>query len=96
MTSYRVLLSPEVSEFIRTKDTKTRKIIKENLKKLEENPYPGRGRGDKEGLPIEGKKRFRMHIGRSWTAFYSILEDEKEVRITEILPIDEAHKKYGY
>lgn len=75
---------------------KTQRIIKENLKKLEKNPYPGKGTGDKEKLPIMGEERYRIHIGRTWTAFYSILEDKKEVRISEILPIDKAHKKYEY
>lgn len=96
MKKYEVLISPEINEFLQTQDEKTRRIVKENLEKLEENPYPGRGRGDKEKLPIEGEKRFRMHIGRTWTVFYSILEEEKEVRISEILPIEEAHKKYGF
>ncbi len=96
MTTYDVLLSPDVNEFLQNRSEKTRRIVKENLRKLEGNPYPGRGSGDKEKLPIEGEKRFRMHIGRTWTVFYSILEREKEVRISEILPIDEAHKKYGY
>lgn len=96
MTTYEVLVSPEIYEFLQTQSEKTRRIVKDNLRKLEENPYPGRGSGDKERLPIEGEKRYRMHIGRTWTVFYSILEDEKEVRVSEILPIDEAHKKYGY
>ncbi|MDG6225515.1 MAG: plasmid stabilization system [Candidatus Thermoplasmatota archaeon] len=37
-----------------------------------------------------------MHIGRIWTIFYSILEDVKEVRVSEILPIDDTHKRYGF
>lgn len=39
---------------------------------------------------------FRMHISRTHTAFYVILEEEQEVRVVEILPIDEAHKRYGF
>ena len=38
---------------------------------------------------------YRLHIGRSYTAFYTIHDDTSEVRIREILPIDEAHKRYG-
>lgn len=96
MTKYEVLVSPDINEFLQAQNDKTRRIVKENIRKLEKNPYPGRGQGDKERLPIEGEKRFRMHIGRTLTVFYSILEDEKEVRISEILPIEEAHKKYGF
>ncbi len=94
--SYEVLVVPEINDFLQNQNKKTRRVIKENLRKLEESPYPGSGPGDKEKLPVRGEKRFRMHIGRTWTVFYSILEDEKEVRVSEILPIDEAHKKYGY
>ncbi|MCK4347995.1 MAG: type II toxin-antitoxin system RelE/ParE family toxin [Thermoplasmatales archaeon] len=94
--TYKVFVTTEIKEFIGYLDTKTYQIIKKNLKKLKDNPYPGRGAGDKERLPVKGKKRYRMHIGRTWTVFYSILEDEKQVRVSEILPIDEAHKKYGF
>lgn len=96
MTTYKVLVSPEIYEFFQTQNEETRRIVKENLRNLEENSYLGRGSGDKERLPIEGEKRYRINIGRTWAVFYSILEDEKEVRVSEILPIDEAHKKYGY
>ncbi len=94
--SYKVLITREVQEILGCLDNKSSSIIIKNIKKLKENPYPGRGTGDKERLPIRGKLRYRMHIGRTWTIFYSILEEEKEVRVAELLPIDEAHKKYGY
>ncbi len=94
--SYKVLITQEVQEILGCLDDKSSSIIIKNIKKLKENPYPGRGTGDKERLPIRGKLRYRMHIGRTWTIFYSILEDEKQVRVAELRPIDEAHKRYGY
>lgn len=94
--SYKVLITREVQEILGCLDNKSSSIIIKNIKKLKENPYPGRGTGDKERLPIRGKLRYRMHIGRTWTIFYSILEEEKEVRAAELLPIDEAHKRDGY
>lgn len=94
--SYEVLVTQEIQKSFQEQEEKTRRIVKDNLKKLKENPYPGKGSGDKEKLPIQGEKRYRMHIGRTWTIFYSVLEDKKEVRVSEILSIDEAHKKYGY
>ncbi len=94
--TYNVFVTYEIKEFFRYLDSKTSRIIKQNLKKLEQNPYPGKGTGDKERLPIQGKQRYRMHIGRTWTVFYSIIEEKKQVRISEIIPIDDAHKKYGF
>lgn len=94
--TYDVLLAPDVHHVLEQLDDKSHRIVRENLEVLEESPYPGDGAGDKEKLPVEGEERYRMHIGRTWTVFYSILEDENEVRVSELLPIDDAHKKYGY
>lgn len=94
--SYEVLLHPDADAYLSELDEKSERICRENLGYLAENPYPGRGRGDKEGLVIDGDNRYRIHIGRSYTAFYDIYDDREEVRVTEILPIDEAHKRYGF
>jgi mRNA-degrading endonuclease RelE of RelBE toxin-antitoxin system len=94
--TYKVLITTEVQEILQLLDGKSSSIIIKNIRKLKEDPYPGRGSGDKEKIPIKGKMRYRMHIGRTWTIFYSILEEEKEVRVSELIPIDEAHKRYGY
>ena len=94
--SYEVLLHPDADEFLRGLDDKSERIVRDNLGKLAENPYPGSGKGDKEKLVIDGDERYRMHIPREYTAFYDVYEDRNEVRVTEILPIDEAHKRYGY
>ena len=95
MSEYRVLLSDEAREFLSAADEKTKRICKEKLGYLAENPYPGRGRGDKEKLPIDGRRdRFRLHISRTYTTIYTVLDDE--VRVLEMLPIDDAHKRYGF
>jgi mRNA-degrading endonuclease RelE of RelBE toxin-antitoxin system len=94
--TYNVLITGEIQEMIYYLDEKSSSIIIKNIKKLKNDPYPGRSSGDKEKLPVKGRMRYRMHIGRTWTIFYSILEGEKQVRVSELLPIDEAHKKYGY
>lgn len=97
MSEYDVLLGDDAREFLDVADGKTERICRETLGYLAENPYPGRGRGDKERLPIDGRRdRHRMHTSRSYTAIYTILEDENEVRVLEIVPIDEAHKRYGF
>jgi mRNA-degrading endonuclease RelE of RelBE toxin-antitoxin system len=94
--SYRVLLHPDADDFLTSLDSKSERICRDNLAVLEAHPYPGRGPGDKEGLVIDGDDRYRLHISRSYTAFYDIYESKDEVRVTEILPIDEAHKRYGF
>ncbi|MEA3558289.1 MAG: type II toxin-antitoxin system RelE/ParE family toxin [Candidatus Thermoplasmatota archaeon] len=91
--TYKVLIIDEIQEMLHYLDEKSSSIIIKNIKKLKDDPYPGRGSGDKEKLPVKGKMRYRMHIGRTWTIFYSILEEEKQVRVSELLPIDEAHKR---
>jgi mRNA-degrading endonuclease RelE of RelBE toxin-antitoxin system len=97
MSEYDVFLGDEAREFLDLADDKTERICKEKLGFLSENPYPGRGRGDKEKLPIDGRRdRYRLHISRSYTAIYSVLEDQHEVRVLEIIPIDDAHKRYGF
>lgn len=96
MSEYDVLLGEEAREFLVAADEKTERICTENLGYLAEHPYPGRGRGDTEKLPIDGRRdRYRMHISRTYTAIYTVLEDQMEVRVLEIVPIDEAHKRYG-
>ncbi|MFH1916419.1 MAG: type II toxin-antitoxin system RelE/ParE family toxin [Nanoarchaeota archaeon] len=92
---YEVLLSDEAIDFLRSLDIKSKNICKKNLQKLS-LPYPGRGIGDKERLVVAGEEVYRLHIGRSYTTFYIIDEKSKSVRVLEILPIDAAHKKYGF
>ncbi|MFC7131065.1 type II toxin-antitoxin system RelE/ParE family toxin [Haloferax chudinovii] len=94
---YAVLLLDQPREFLSVADEKTTRICKEKLGYLSETPYPGRGRGHKEQLPIDGRRdRFRMHVSRSYTAMYTVLEEDREVRVLEILPIDDAHERYGF
>lgn len=63
--NYDLRVRKEVRNFIKQLDKKTQRIIKNNIRKLERNPYPGKSRDDKEKLPVAGKKRFRLHIGRA-------------------------------
>jgi len=65
------------------------------LSKLEDKPYskPGTDSGDREQIVVDGKEVYRLHIDQSYTALYDILEDESEVRIIELLDIDEVHKQ---
>lgn len=97
MSEYDILLGDEAREFLAVADEKTERICKAQLGYLAANPYPGRGRGDKEKLPIDGRRdRYRMHISRTYTAIYTVVEADTDVLVLEIIPIDEAHKRYGF
>lgn len=92
---YRVLVSENVEAFLQGLDAKSARICKTNLAKLS-HPYPGRGPGDKEKIMFKGEAMYRLHISRAWTAFYFIFERERVVKVVDLMPIDIAHKKYGY
>lgn len=94
--SYNVLLSDDVRDYIAALDEKSERIVKDNLGSLVEHPHPGRGKGDKEKLVVDGEEMFRQHIGRTHTAFYVIVEDADEVRVVDLMPVDEVHDRYRY
>jgi mRNA-degrading endonuclease RelE of RelBE toxin-antitoxin system len=96
--SYEVLLAEEAREFVGSSDEKSARIVKDNLRKLADDPYPrpNSGSEDKEKLVVDGEELYRLHIGRTHTAFYDVLESDKEVRVIDIVDIDEAHKRYGF
>ena len=94
--TFSLILWHELSDEINHLPVKTRRIIKTALKRLEEDPFPG-SKGDKEKLVLKGGITiYRLHISRRYTVFYEIDKEEKLVIIQEILPIEQAHKKYGY
>lgn len=96
--SYNILLGDDARDYLSALDEKSQRIVKENLRKLQDDPYPrpGAGSGNREKLPVDGEELYRLHIGRTHTAFYQILDDESEVRVIEITDIDDAHSRYGF
>ena len=94
--TFHLLIEQEQVDKINGFDEKSRRITKEKLETLRENPFPGK-RGDKEKLCLkDGYVLYRLHIGRTWTAFYRICEEDKTVKILDVMPIEQAHKKYGH
>lgn len=91
---FEVLVAQEVDDFLTELDEKSERIVRDNLANLE-NPYPGKGRGDKERIEWRGEQVYRLHIGRTWTAFYDVEEAEDIVKVLRVMPIDQAHKEYG-
>lgn len=93
--SFQVLIKQKSVKAIDDLPDKTRRIIHDALKSLEQDPYPGTG-GDKELLHHEeGIEVYRLHIGRSYTAFYTIDIRSHIVQVHDIMTIGQAHKKYG-
>lgn len=96
MGQYSLQVHEQVREFLDQLDEKSTRICKDNIKKLAAEPYPGRGKEDKEKIVVDGEEVYRLHVSRSFTAFYLIDDESNEVRVLELLPIDEAHDRYGY
>jgi mRNA-degrading endonuclease RelE of RelBE toxin-antitoxin system len=96
--AYQVLLGEQPQGFLADADEKIARITRDNLEKLAEDPHPrpGAGSGDREKLTVDGREMYRLHIGRTYTALYTIDDNAGEVRVREILPIDDAHKRYGF
>jgi len=93
--TFTILIEQKQSDKINGFDEKSRRIIRENLDGLSKDPYPGK-RGDKEKFCLrDGYILYRLHIGRSWTAFYRVYDTEKVVKVLEVMTIEQAHKKYG-
>ena len=94
--TFSLVLWHELADEINHLPEKTRRIIKTALKRLEEDPFPG-SQGDKKKLVLKGGVIiYRLHMSRRYTVFYEIDKEEKLVIVQEILPIEQAHKKYGY
>ena len=93
--TFEVKVRNTADAFIATVPEKSRRIIKNALEGLEVNPFPGSG-GNKEIIILRGGREIhRLHIARTYTAFYSIDKEARVVRVHEILTIEQAHKKYG-
>lgn len=71
---------------------KSQRLIKEKCHALADDPFPGQG-GDKELLHLD-YMLYRLHIGRSFTVFYQICEEDELVKVLEITTIEKAHKLY--
>ena len=94
MVTYHLVIGKKALEFISALPSKSKRIVIEKCKTLADDPFPGQG--DKELINRKGHKDiYRLHISRSYTAFYKINKDEKMVKILEITTIEQAHKIYG-
>ncbi|MCJ7445038.1 MAG: hypothetical protein MUO26_11030 [Methanotrichaceae archaeon] len=94
MVAYHLVIGKKALEFINALPSKSQRIVIEKCKTLANDPFPGQG--DKEIIHRKSHKNiYRLHISRSFTAFYKIYKDEKMVKILEITTIEHTHKIYG-
>ena len=92
---FHLMVDKRGLEFLNSLDIKDQRIIKDKLKILQDNPYPGQD-GDNEKLRTNKKREsYRLHIARSFTVIYTIDQDENKVYITHIMSIERAHRRYG-
>ena len=94
MVAYQLVIKKKALEFVRELPPKSQRLVVEKCKTLAIDPFPGKG--DKEIIQRKNHEDiYRLHISRSYTAFYKINRDKKRVLILEIATIEQAHKMYG-
>lgn len=92
---WKIFIEKDALKHLESLEKHRAENIKENLKLcLKESPFPGHGLGDKKEVKGTAKTAFRIRVG-DYRAFYIIEEAEKNVKITEIMTAEAAHKKYG-
>lgn len=93
MVDFEVVIDVDAKDFLDRLPEKSRNIVKTKLGILKTDPFPGKG-GDKELLNSpKHKEVYRLHISRSYTAFYRI--EGKTVVVLWLGSIEKAHKIYG-
>jgi mRNA-degrading endonuclease RelE of RelBE toxin-antitoxin system len=92
--THKLRIDKTALAFIEQLPEKSQRVVKEKLKILRDSPYPGKEE-DKERLNLPDYVLYRIHIARSYTAFYTIDESDLIVTILDIMTIEKAHKKYG-
>jgi mRNA interferase RelE/StbE len=92
--AYHLVIRKKALEFVNLLPSKSQRVVIEKCKTLACDPFPGQA--DKEVIHQKGHDDiYRLHISRSYTAFYRIYKNEKLVKILDITTIEQAHKIYG-
>jgi len=94
VVAYQLVIRKKALGFVNVLPSKSQRVVIENCKTLADDPFPGQG--DKEIIQRKGHDDiYRLHISRSYTAFYKIYKNEKMVKILDISTIEQGHKIYG-
>lgn len=92
---YHLKISKKGLRFLHSVPEKSQRLLKDKIRALGNDPYPGQ-HGDKERLHLsDGYIVYRLHVGRTFTVFYRIHDQDSCVRILDIMTIEQSHKRYG-
>ena len=70
MVAFQIVISKNALDFINSLPQKSQRIVIEKCKALADDPFPGQG--DREMIQRRDHKEiYRLHISRSYTAFYT-------------------------
>lgn len=89
---FKVFVEANVLNTIESLPGNYPKNMKTRLKELGQKPFPD-GR-DKKEIKGSSKTAYRLRVG-DYRFFYIIDFEKKEVKVTEFLTAEQAHKKYG-
>lgn len=92
--SFHVVIDEDAQEYLDDLTLKSNRIVKDKLKLLERDPFPEKNKV-KELIHFSDYDAYRMHIARSYTVFYQIDNENKNVMILWLGTIEQAHKLYG-
>jgi len=83
----------KVKDYYNSLPDKSKRIIREHIERLKDYPDIN---GDIECYRKSlHSQLWRMHIARSFTLFYTVDTLEGVLRITDLMTIEQAHKKYN-
>ncbi len=90
---FDIVIERKAQDFLKKLPVKSRHIVVNKILELKEDPYPG---GNKERLSYPHPPAvYRLHVGRSYTVFYLIENENNLVKIEKIMTIERSHKEYS-
>jgi len=82
----------KVKEYYHTLPIKSKRIVREHIERL--THYPDIDADIECIRQSTHSQLWRMHIARTFTMFYTIDTLEGVLRVTDLMTIEQAHKKY--
>lgn len=93
MAAYRLLVERDALAFLERVGG-TDGVFRDVLDEIRSRPLPGDGRFEKTRIDVDGEPVYRVD-GERYVALYEVVESEQAVRVLDVVPIDEARRRYG-